>query len=176
MRLLLRRSKPELRSALQNCITIGGRLRPVGHGRSSRRFSLSTSPIIPRCQSSLRVAVSTPSTVIADRQGFELSPIIADDRTHKVQLDVVQWRTVTQKSLYLCDENGFPLTRTNNKFHTGDVQFSAYLRSSYVSLLHEEGTLDLVEMNPPLQTACDEAVSRLRAIPSSEPPKMLNRS
>ncbi|HEV2603337.1 MAG TPA: ATP-binding protein [Microvirga sp.] len=104
-----------------------------------------------------------PKLVIAGQRHFELAPIECDGQTYKVNLDLIEWRALSQKALYLCDRNGFPLARTQNRFHTGEYQFSAYLRSPFVSVLHDEGTLDLVEMNPPLQAACDEAADKIKA-------------
>lgn len=104
-----------------------------------------------------------PTSVIADRKRFPQPAIDAEGKTYPAVLDLIEWRTVSQKALYLCDANGFPLTRAQNKFHTGDFQFSAYLRSPYITLLHDEGRLDLGDMDVALVGACEAAVEAVKA-------------
>lgn len=116
----------------------------------------------PDVKISLQGLKFDPSLVIKDRKRYELTPIIAEDECYDAELDLIEWHVTTQKALYLCDGNGFPLAQTQNKFHIGDFQFSAYLRSAYVSKLNDEGILELVDMNAPLQFACEEAVQRIK--------------
>ena len=49
------------------------------------------------------------------------------------------------------------------RFQTPGFRFSAYLKSSYVSLLQERGQIDLAEMIAPLQAVYDEASDKIKA-------------
>ncbi|GAB3129497.1 ATP-binding protein [Novispirillum itersonii] len=103
-----------------------------------------------------------PAQVIKNRKRLSLPEIVADGQCFDAELDLIEWRVNTQKALYLCDANGFPLARTQNRFHVGEFQFSAYLRSQYVSKLNDEGTLELMDMNAPLQFACEQAIQQIK--------------
>src|SRR5205807_842268 len=58
---------------------------------------------------------------------------------------------------YLCNEKGLPLLSVDRRFHIGGFQFSAYLKSSFISKLQKEGTVELAEMQPAVITVIDEA-------------------
>jgi len=104
-----------------------------------------------------------PSTVIASKGSVQLQAIEDEGKLHPVILEIVEWRKATHRSLYLCNEKGFPLMQVEDRrFHTGTFQFSAYLKSEYVSKLQREGTLELAEMNPRVVAAIDEAQDAIR--------------
>lgn len=103
-----------------------------------------------------------PASVIRSKKHFLLPNIVTDETTYPAELDLIEWKVNTQRALYLCDSNGFPLTRTQNRFQVGDFQFSAYLRSNYISVLNDASALDLVDMNSRLQAACEHAVEKIK--------------
>ena len=103
-----------------------------------------------------------PSTVIASQYAISLDPVQEDDQTYPVDLVLIEWETPTDRVVYLCSEDGFPLQRKRPHFHTPGFQFSAYLKSRYVSKLHESGILDLPEMNPALQGVYEAAQERIK--------------
>jgi hypothetical protein len=49
------------------------------------------------------------------------------------------------------------------RFHIGSFQFSAYLKSSFISNMQKEGTLGLAEMDPRLVAVADEAQEAIKA-------------
>lgn len=104
-----------------------------------------------------------PSAAIASRETVGLEPIEDEGKTYPVDLEIVEWRAVTERVVYFCSEDGFPFQRRQPRFHTPGFQFSAYLKSRYVSELHESGVLELAELNPHLQTAYDFAQERIKA-------------
>src|SRR5262249_22817576 len=63
----------------------------------------------------------------------------------------------TKRALYLCNEQGFPLSKVDTRFHIGSFQFSAYLKSPFITQLHENAELEVAEMNPKLTAAIEEA-------------------
>ena len=103
-----------------------------------------------------------PSTVIASQDVISLDPVQEDDQTYPVDLALIEWKTPADRVVYLCSEDGFPLQRKQPHFHTPGFQFSAYLKSRYVSKLHESGILDLPEMNPALQGVYEAAQERIK--------------
>lgn len=104
-----------------------------------------------------------PSALIADRQTFELDPITEDQEVYPVTVELIEWKSASERWFFLCGPEGFPFQRTSPKFHTPGFQFSAYMKSSYVDVLQDRGILDLAEMNPSLQEAYDAAAELIKA-------------
>ena len=99
-----------------------------------------------------------PEKAIADQREFPLSPFVAEDETrHDALLQIIEWRRPTKRTLYLCTEDGFPVDLVDTRFHVGSFAFSAYLKSTYISELHNDGQLGLSEMDERLRTAVEEA-------------------
>lgn len=103
-----------------------------------------------------------PSKLIAGRERFQLSPIVDEDKEYPAEVEVIQWTSASERWMFLCGPEGFPFHRVTPKFHTPGFQFSAYLKSPFVSTLQEQGLLDLAEMSAPLQAAYDEASERIK--------------
>ena len=102
-----------------------------------------------------------PSASIASTQMIRLNDI--EDRvTYPVELEIIEWRTVTTRTLYLCTEEGFPLSIVSTRFHIGEFHFSAYLKSSFIRKLYTESQLELAEMNPLLNSSIDEARQKIK--------------
>ena len=104
-----------------------------------------------------------PRKIIAFQNTFTL-PSVPDGLTksHAVELEIVEWKTETERMLYLCTEDGFPLHRIAPGIHAPGFNFSAYLRSTYISQLHEAGTLELGTLDARLNDAVESAKTRLR--------------
>src|SRR5208282_3883525 len=83
-----------------------------------------------------------PSKLIASQGSVNLSDVTDEGKAYPVRLDIIEWRSATNRALYLCNENGLPLTEVERRFHVGTFQFSAYLKSEYISKLQKEGTLE----------------------------------
>jgi hypothetical protein len=103
-----------------------------------------------------------PSKLIKSRASFDLSPIVHDAGTYPSKLDLIEWIEAPERSVFLCDEDGFPFHRIVPTFHTAGFQFSAYLKSPLIGDLHALGLLDLVEMNAPVQAAYEEASDKIK--------------
>jgi len=116
----------------------------------------------PDVSISLNSARLDPKRAIATREKFSLDPIVDDEKEHALDLELIEWKTSTERVVYLCTEDGFPLQRRQPRFHTPGFQFSAYLKSPYISRLHEAGALELAEMNPTLQAAYESAQERIK--------------
>jgi len=105
-------------------------------------------------------------TIAITKTWDEALKAIADDEgsLHTATLEVIEWRCQTKRALYLCNEQGFPLSQIETKFHVGDFQFSAYLKSPIISTLHQDNRLELAEMVPALSTAVEEARRKIKDI------------
>lgn len=104
-----------------------------------------------------------PKAVISSRRAFNLDDIDVDGQGHAVRLEIVEWRGVSNRALFLCNEHRFPLVQADRRFHIGPaVQFTAYLESSYIGKLQAEGLLELSEMQTPVILAIDQAVARIK--------------
>jgi len=103
-----------------------------------------------------------PSKLIASKGSVNLSDVTDEGKAYPVRLDIIEWRTATNRALYLCNDKGFPLTEVERRFHVGAFQFSAYLKSEYISKLQKEGTLELAEMSPLIVRMADEAQEAIK--------------
>ena len=103
-----------------------------------------------------------PGVVIAATQIVSLADIDDDGVTHPVELEIIEWRTVTTRALYLCTEQGFPLSKVATRFHIGEFHFSAYMKSPFITKLHGEAQLDLAEMNPLLNDCIEKAQQTIK--------------
>lgn len=102
-----------------------------------------------------------PVKVIASRHTVNL-PDITSGKNYAVRLDIIEWRSTTNRSLYLCNEKGFPLLQVDRRFHIGNFQFSAYLKSEYISKLQKDESLDLAQMTPEVADTIDKAQKAIR--------------
>ena len=106
-----------------------------------------------------------PAIAIANTWDEPLTPIPDDDgKVHVASLEVIEWRRQTKRALYLCNEQGFPLSQVEARFHVGDFHFSAYLKSPLISALHQENRLELAEMVPALTKATEEARRKIKEL------------
>ncbi len=103
-----------------------------------------------------------PAKVIASRDVVKLSDIVDEGEASPVHLEIIEWLSATNRVLYLCNEKGMPLAEVERRFHIGTYQFSAYLKSEYVSKLQREGTLELAEMTPVMVSVIDEAQQAIK--------------
>lgn len=104
-----------------------------------------------------------PSAAIASRAVSNLSDIHADGEVYPVRLEIIEWLGMTNRVLHLCNEHGFPLIPVDRRFHIGGFQFSAYLKTRYISKLQKDGLLELAEMDPGAMSAIEEAQRAIKA-------------
>jgi hypothetical protein len=104
-----------------------------------------------------------PEKAIASRSNITLPSITSPDGDYPAELDIIEWRTETKRTLYLCSENGFPLDQVETRFHVPRFSFSAYLKSSHIDSLHNEQRLALAEMDPALNTSVEAARAAIKS-------------
>jgi hypothetical protein len=76
---------------------------------------------------------------------------------------VIEWKIPVERSLYLCDAEGFALERMPPGIQAPGYQFTAYLRSEFIRRLDDEEVLALDELHPDLTGLVDSAKNQLRA-------------
>lgn len=103
-----------------------------------------------------------PEKSIVSRTEIDLDPIEVDGKQYTAKLEVIEWRSSTQRTMYLCSEEGFPLLPVSRHFHVGHFQFSAYLKSGYVTDLQQEGALELYGMNPTIKQVEEAAYQQIK--------------
>jgi hypothetical protein len=103
-----------------------------------------------------------PSKAIKERTTMTLDPIVVDNRRHHLDLEIVEWNSISHRGLYLSTEKRFPLKRVSRRFQVGHYQFTAYLQSTYFSEALKAGTIDMAEMDGPVIVALDDAQKTIR--------------
>ena len=104
-----------------------------------------------------------PTSLIASQGILNLNDLVAEDgKAYAVRLEIIEWRSATNRALYLCNDKGFPLSEVERRFHVGTYQFSAYLKSEYISKLQKDGTLEVAEMQPAIVDTVNEAQQSIR--------------
>jgi len=104
-----------------------------------------------------------PSSKIADHFTIPLDDIVYDEKSYTVSLEVIVWDDLSQRTLFLCNNKGFPLHRLDKRFHVDHYQFSAYIKSEFINYLHDNNILDVSEMNPMLNNVIDQAYEKLKS-------------
>ena len=99
-----------------------------------------------------------PESAIASQHKCSLPPIILEDDTqYPVELHIIEWRSDSKRTLYLCSAEGFPLGQVETRFHVPGFSFSAYLKTPYTERLQNEARIGLADMDPPLTASVDHA-------------------
>jgi hypothetical protein len=106
--------------------------------------------------------VIDPKAAISSIKKIQLEDILLEDARYPVALEIIEWRTVAKRALYLCNDAGFPLSQVVTRFHVGNFNFSAYLKSPLIARLNEEMQLDLAEMNPQLSKTIETAHQKIK--------------
>ena len=104
-----------------------------------------------------------PNAIIAKTHKIDLKEIIDEESAYPAEIEIIEWRGLTTRGLYLCNDQGFPLSKVTTRFHIGEFDFSAYLKSSFITKLHGEAQLDLAEMNPVLNQCIEEAQQTIKS-------------
>lgn len=102
------------------------------------------------------------SVAIASSKALVLERIVVDGIDYAVELEIIEWKNPTDRVLYLCNEAGLPLSQTEIRVQVPGLNFSAYLKSPYISQLSRDGLLGLAEMNPALTAAIGSAKEAIK--------------
>jgi hypothetical protein len=103
-----------------------------------------------------------PEAAITSTESFMLPEIEDAGQRYEAKLEVIGWRTIAKRVLYLCDEHGFPMCQVDTRFHVGNFQFSAYLSSGYMTNLLQQGRIELAEMDEGLKPVIEGAIEKIK--------------
>lgn len=97
---------------------------------------------------------------ILNTEELTLETVIKDeDIEYSFNLDLLEWKDLKIKELYLCDRNGFPFKKYEKQIrYIGEYGFTAYLKSDYFSLLNSNGEIELSEMKDELSETLSESI------------------
>lgn len=106
-----------------------------------------------------------PKSVQKGHQSFPLATFLTDEGFEVGgQVDIVEWSFAKkERRICLCDSEGFTLHEVEAGVRPGtEFNFTAYIRSDYISSLHNDNLLALEELNKDLRRLIEDARSRLR--------------
>lgn len=105
-----------------------------------------------------------PRSLVIDMRDYPLGdfPLKSGERVPAV-LTVIEWRVRTERSLFLCDSQGFALQETPPGIQAPGFDFTAYLKCDVLKELDERDALPLEELEPHLRGPLVEAKKALRA-------------
>lgn len=104
-----------------------------------------------------------PSAQITSKNVYDLEPLEDEGELVPARIELIEWRTATERMLYLCNEQGFPLHRISPGIQAPGHDFSAYLKSPYIGKLNDRGVLGLAELDSKLNELIERAKVSMRA-------------
>jgi hypothetical protein len=104
-----------------------------------------------------------PGLMEANAESYPLPPVILKDGSkHCAEIEIVEWKVATERRLYLCDADGFPLDELSPGIQAPGFSFSAYLKSSAFEVLEREQGLGLGELDPTTRPVIEAAKNAMR--------------
>lgn len=104
-----------------------------------------------------------PNEIISHRETVSLGTETYKEMSHHAELDLIEWSVNQNKEMFYCDEKGFTLGEYNHQIRNiGDFSFSAYLKSTLISQLKDDGLLVSSNFEPSLSNFSDKAVKEIK--------------
>jgi len=103
-----------------------------------------------------------PVSAIETQHAVNLNDIAIDKVAYPVRLSIIEWKTKTNRSLYICNDRRLPLVKVSKRFHTGHFQFSAYLATEFMAKFQKENTVEFCESDPLIAKALNEAQQSIK--------------
>jgi len=88
--------------------------------------------------------------------------VMPDGERVRAFLTVVEWALPGKRGIILCNEHGFALHATSPRYVFRGFSYTAYLKSNHLSVLDNEGLLQVEDMSPDLKQLLDAARLCLR--------------
>ena len=94
---------------------------------------------------------------------YTLEPLIMENGERvTAELEVVEWNISGKRGVYLCDEHGFTRHNALPRLHFRGFSYSAYLKSSHITVLDREGLLQAGELCADVRQILDQTRAKLR--------------
>ena len=103
-----------------------------------------------------------PTSIIAHKASYDVTVTVGGELVPAV-VRVVEWTRAVERSLMLCDSDGFSFKQTNAGIHAPGFHFTAYLCANHFRELESNDSLDLVEMDAKSNVLIESARDRLRS-------------
>lgn len=122
---------------------------------------LSQYPDVEICYDGMKLE---PDVVQTSFESFDLGEIqLSEGRSTHAKLALIEWSMDVERSLFLCDADGFALEKVPAGIHAPGYSFTAYLQSEELrKLLEERNVLILAELDPDLDALLEVARQKLR--------------
>lgn len=103
-----------------------------------------------------------PSSLEAHSESYEL--LVQDKAGTDIpaELTVIEWKTPTDRGLYFCNESGFALEECVPGIQAPGFHFTAYLKSSLIPALVDDGAFAFDEKHPVVAPIIETAKDKLR--------------
>lgn len=104
-----------------------------------------------------------PDSVISNTEAIELPKVFYEGKKFNYELQIIEWKISTKNQIQLCNKAGFPLLPLDKKVKgSGNVSFTAYLKSDHITELNRLGTLGLGELEASLKAPIEEATKHIK--------------
>lgn len=104
-----------------------------------------------------------PSTYELARATLPISVTSSSNRNLTGTLDVIEWKFPAERSLCLCDDDGFTRAEVQVGIHAKGFEFTAYLKSSEFNGIEVGAVSDIAEMLPDARSLIEAARDELRS-------------
>ncbi|MEN4524164.1 ATP-binding protein [Pantoea agglomerans] len=95
---------------------------------------------------------------------YTLDDVLYSDESYSYELQIIEWKTAKENEVFLCDQEGFPLISYEKKIRgTSTHSYSVYLKSAHLTKLSHEGTISLMDLEPSLRPALQQAEIQIKA-------------
>ena len=88
--------------------------------------------------------------------------VMSNGEQVRASLTVVEWALSGKRGIILCNEHGFALHAASPRYVFRGFSYTAYLKSNHLSVLDNEGLLQVEDMSPDLRQLLDAARLCLR--------------
>lgn len=105
-----------------------------------------------------------PSNVWLDKRDYHLGDVEIEGKAEVVVVSIIEWNFKTSREFHYCDENGFSLFSESpgNVFRAYGVDFTVYIKSSFIKQKYEEGVLSIGDMNSGIRELKEKVIDVCR--------------
>ncbi|MFO0714276.1 MAG: hypothetical protein U0353_30830 [Sandaracinus sp.] len=103
-----------------------------------------------------------PKAAMVSATDYDFQVEIPSGGQIKATLTIIEWKRDAERTLSLCDGEGFTLLDLDARVRLPGYTFTAYVRSPVVRALHEKNELTLEELNPAVRALADGAREKIK--------------
>jgi len=104
-----------------------------------------------------------PASIEERVSTYPLEPTtVGTGETVDAELTIIEWKTQTERAIFICDKAGFALSEIPPGIHAPGFSFTAYLKSDFLRELDEQDALVLEDLHPDLKKLLEAAKEQMR--------------